>query len=82
MDLLAETCKIDANVYNGEKVINAQDEFFMTDINIFKILKNLKIKNCEEFDRIPLRILNEGAEKLVTPLGKLYFDPNYLGVTN
>ena len=44
----------------------------MTDINILKILKNLKIKNCEGFDRIPLRILNEGAEKLVKPLATLF----------
>ena len=46
----------------------------MTDINILKILKNLKIKNCEGFDRIPLRILNEGAEKLVKPLATEYLN--------
>ena len=60
------------NVYNGAKLIHAQDEFFMTDMNIIKILKNLKIKNCEGFDRIPLRVLNEGAERLVKPLSALF----------
>ena len=36
-----------------------------------KVMKSLKIKNCEGFDRIPLRILNEGAENLITPLTRL-----------
>ena len=36
------------------------------------ILKNLKIKNCEGFDRIPLRIFNEGAELLAKPLASLF----------
>ena len=44
----------------------------MTEINIMQILKTLKIKNCEGFDRIPLRIFNEGAEILITPIAKLF----------
>ena len=44
----------------------------MTEINVLKILKNLKIKNCEGFDRIPLRIFNEGAELLAKPLASLF----------
>ena len=32
----------------------------------------MKIKNCEGIDRIPLRILNEGAEILHKPLSKLF----------
>ena len=39
---------------------------------ILQILKNLKVKNCEGFDRIPLRILNEGAELLSKPLSSLF----------
>ena len=34
-------------------------------------LKGLKIKNCEGFDRIPLRILNDGAEILYKPITDL-----------
>ena len=34
-------------------------------------MKGLKIKNCEGFDRIPLRILTEGAEFLLKPITKL-----------
>ena len=35
-------------------------------------MSTLKIKNCEGIDRIPLRILNEGAEILTKPLSKLF----------
>ena len=34
-------------------------------------MKSLKIKNCEGFDRIPLKILNEGAEYLIKPMTRL-----------
>ena len=44
----------------------------MTEPNIMQILKTLKIKNCEGFDRILLRIFNEGAEILISPLSQLY----------
>ena len=69
---LADTCRIDNTVYNGMRIIHSDNEFFMTKLNILKIMKNLKIKNCEGFDRIPLRILNEGAERLVHPLADLF----------
>ena len=44
----------------------------MSELNIMQILKTLKIKNCEGFDRIPLRIFNEGAEILIKPLPQLF----------
>ena len=44
----------------------------MTESIILQVLKNLKIKNCEGFDRIPLRIFNEGAELLAKPLASLF----------
>ena len=44
VDHLANTCKVENDVYNGQKIINAQEEFFMTEPNILKILKSLKIK--------------------------------------
>ena len=71
MHILADACKVDENVFNGDRIINAQNEFFMTDLNILRILKSLKIKNCEGFDITPLRVLNEGAERLVQPLTAL-----------
>ena len=35
VDLLANTCKVEENVYNGGKIINAQEEFFLTDSIIY-----------------------------------------------
>ena len=52
--------------------MNAENEFFMTEIKVREVLSTLKIKNCEGVDRIPLRILNEGAEILHKPLSKLF----------
>ena len=39
---------------------------------ILECLKEIKIKNCEGFDRIPQRVLTDGAEILVTPLSILF----------
>ena len=44
----------------------------MSKLNIMQILKTLKIKNGEGFDRIPLKIFNEGAEILNKPLSPLF----------
>ena len=60
------------NLYNGQKILNGDGENFMTELNVMKILINLKIKNCEGFDRIPLRIYDEGAEIVIAPLAKLF----------
>ena len=72
VESLARSCTIEQNVYNGEKILNSTNENFMTEYNILQILKTLKIKNCEGFDRIPLRVFNEGAEILIAPLAKLF----------
>ena len=47
-----------------QTLANIGDKNFMTEENVSRVMKSLKIKNCEGFDRIPLRILNEGAEYL------------------
>ena len=72
IDTLLSTCSVSDDVYNGNKILDAGNEFFMTERNILKILKNLKIKNCEGFDRIPLQVFNEGAELLDKPLSSLF----------
>ena len=48
----------------------------MTSKDITECLKTIKIKNCEGYDRIPQRILVDGAESLITPLSGL-FQRNY-----
>jgi hypothetical protein len=44
----------------------------MSCTNILDCLKEIKTKNCEGYDRIPQRILSDGAELLVFPLTTLF----------
>ena len=64
--------KMDETVYNGSKKVDSACEFFMNEDQVFECLKSLKIKNCEGYDRIPQRILVDGAEILISPLAKLF----------
>ncbi len=41
-----------------------EDENFMTLENVTKVMKELVVKNCKGYDRLPLRIFNKGAEVL------------------
>ena len=59
-------------IHNGSKILESTNENFMTEYNIMQIITTQKIKNCEGFDRIPLRIFNEGAEILIKPLSNLF----------
>ena len=43
----------------------------MSELNVRKCLIGLKIKNCEGVDRVPLRILNDGAQFLSGPITSL-----------
>ena len=69
---LESELKINKNVYNGCKLIEAEERNFMTKEAVAECLKELKTKNCEGFDRIPLRILKDGAEILCKPLSVLF----------
>ena len=59
-------------VYNGQKKVDEQNSFFMSSADILSCIKSIKIKNCEGFDRIPQRILVDGANILINPLSKLF----------
>ena len=63
---------IDPNVYNGKAKINAHSKFFMTSTDIKECLKSIKTKNCEGYDRIPQRIISDGAEYLIEPFTALF----------
>ena len=63
---ITESCEVDPNVYNGREMTKNPDENFIYETRVKRIMMNLKIKNCEGIDRIPLRILNDGAEQLYT----------------
>jgi hypothetical protein len=64
------------DVYKGRRLFLEKDEDFMQPIDVIGVLKNLKIKNCEGYDRLPLRILSKGAE-LLTPLLTALFQKIY-----
>ena len=63
---------IDVNVYNGKRKVISNEVMFMDHDSILACIKTLKIKNCEGHDRIPQRILVDGADYLVPPLTALF----------
>jgi len=69
---LEEGTTIDEEMWNGEKIINSESINFMTPERVEECLKNLKSKNCEGPDRLPLRILKDGATVLAKPLSVLF----------
>ena len=69
---ITEQTIISDTVYNGKRKITQPNSFFMTDADIVECLSKIKIKNCEGFDRIPQRILVDGAQLLLTPLKGLF----------
>jgi hypothetical protein len=44
----------------------------MSEDKVAECLNELKIKNCEGYDRIPMRILKDGASILRNPLSTLF----------
>ena len=63
---------IDPKIYNGKRKIEVENEFFMASTDILECLKTIKSKNCEGYDRIPQRILHDGANELILPLTGLF----------
>ena len=72
IETINSNTQISNSVYNGTKKLDYPNSFFMTDGDIRECLCKIKIKNCEGFDRIPQRILVDGAEVLLTPLKDLF----------
>ena len=70
--LITSTTQISNTVYNGKRKVDYGNSFFMTDTDILESLRSIKIKNCEGFDRIPQRVLVDGAQVLVVPLKVLF----------
>jgi hypothetical protein len=69
---IISTTQISNTVYNGKRKVDYENSFFMTDTDILESLRSIKIKNCEGFDRIPQRVLVDGAQVLVVPLKVLF----------
>ena len=55
-------------VYNGMNKLLVVDRFFMTENDIIECIDSLKPKNCEGFDRIPVRILYDARKSLLPSL--------------
>ena len=66
--VLQETVAIKDDVYNGTQKITEENKMFMDIFSIREVLQTLKIKNTEGFDRIPQRVLVDGADHLVVAL--------------
>ena len=60
---------VDPEGWNGEKIINSEEINFMTAERVTECIRELKTKNCEGYDRLPLRILKDGA-----PVCQPYFE--------
>ena len=69
---IANECVINQNVYNGTQKINSLPENFMTQEYVYSAIKSLKIKNCEGFDRIPVRILCDSINEITPVLSHLF----------
>ena len=60
VDKFVKSANIDRGVYNGTTKMVAAETNFMSRLEILECVKQLKIKNCEGYDRIPQRILIDG----------------------
>ena len=72
INTIVNDTSIDDGVYNGNCKLNVPDDNFMTENDILKAVKSLKIKNCEGHDRIPQRALIDGIELLIKPLSAIF----------
>ena len=69
--ILAEV-RINDLVHNGRRMVDAEDRMFMRESDVLECIKTLKGKNSEGLDRIPQRILVDGAEVLLKPISGLF----------
>ena len=72
IELITNESQINDNVYNGTRKIHVQNENFMTPENVILAIKSLKLKNCEGFDRIPVRCLIDGMVFISPILSHLF----------
>ena len=69
---IVEQVNIDENIYNGTRKVFSQEEMFMDPLSVKQCMLTLKSKNTEGVDRIPQKILLDGADQLEAPLSKLF----------
>ena len=64
--------EINDHVYNGKNKIIVCNRFFMNVQDIKDCILSLKPKKCEGFDRIPVSVLVDAIDILLTPLTTLF----------
>ena len=64
MNDIHNEAKIDPSIYNGNRKVNSDSKFFMSESDIVFCIKSIKIKNCEGIDRIPQRVLVDDMDHL------------------
>ena len=69
---LGETVQIDEQNCNGKKKVQTENKMFMDKESIRKCILSLKVENSKGFDGIPQRILFDGVDQLIAPLGGLF----------
>ena len=60
------------NVYNGKCKLIVDSKFFMSESDVDLAMSTLKSKNCEGFDRIPVKILYDARVILEKTLASLF----------
>ena len=72
VDTIVRECSVDEDVYNGTKKVNSNCQNFMTKENIITAINSLKVKNCEGYDRIPVRTLIDSTPVTLPILTNLF----------
>ena len=69
---IIEETRVEDGVYNGRRKLFCEPKNFMTKLEVYEAMKTLKNKSGEGYDRIPQRILLDGADILVNPMSELF----------
>ena len=69
---ITSVTKVDENIHNRSKKIEADDSMFMSGADILNCIKYIKLKNTEGYDQIPQRIIIDGISILIKPLTRLF----------
>ena len=59
---------ITPDIFNGHRKVLDQDKNFINESDVLTCLISLKSKNCYGYDRIPLKVLKDGAQVLYKPV--------------
>jgi hypothetical protein len=70
-DISSETLPSEM-VYNCKHKLIPEEMHFMTELEIKECILSLKIKNTEDFDRLPQRIIIDGVNILLRPFTGLF----------